>query len=105
MKKFLTVILLSLATFAQAENLKKAYVIGETEMLDIDKLQPHRTKFPETLKPYGRRFLVRDAEPIMLEGQASKGHVVIIKLIIWCWQKNGMARLLILPFAKFVKAR
>ncbi|WP_044024225.1 DUF1330 domain-containing protein [Actinobacillus ureae] len=78
MKKSLAVILLGITAFAQAESVKPAYVIGETEVLDIDKLQPYRTKMPETLKPYGGRFLARGAEPIMVEGQASKWRVVII---------------------------
>lgn len=56
-----------------------AYVIGETEVLDAQGLEPYRAQMIETLKPYGGEFIVRGSYPEVVEGAASKGRIAVVR--------------------------
>lgn len=78
MKKVLTTLALSTVA-ATAVAIPKAYVIGETEVLDAEKLEPYRQKMVKTLEAYGGKFIVRGSTPEVTEGEASKGRMAIIE--------------------------
>ena len=78
MKKILSILALSTIT-ATATAAPKAYVIGETEVLDATKLEPYRQQMVKTLDAYNGRFIVRGSTPEVTEGEASKGRMAIIE--------------------------
>lgn len=78
MKKVLSTLALSTVA-ATAVATPKAYVIGETEVLDAAKLEPYRQQMVKTLDAYGGKFIVRGSTPDVTEGEASKGRMAIIE--------------------------
>jgi uncharacterized protein (DUF1330 family) len=56
-----------------------AYVISELEVLDEEKMQEYRKLAEASIAEYGGRYLVRGAEPLIVEGAAAKTKVVIVE--------------------------
>lgn len=56
-----------------------AYVISELEVLDEEKMQEYRKLAEASITEYGGRYLVRGADPLIVEGAAAKTKVVIVE--------------------------
>ena len=68
------------SSYAQApsEGTRPAYYIGDLEVTDPEGIKPYRAQVESTLKPFGGRFLVRGGKVAQLEGEASRGRLVVI---------------------------
>lgn len=56
-----------------------AYVIADVEVLDPDQYKEYSRHVPDSLRPYGGRFLARGGATEVLEGRWEPKRVVIIE--------------------------
>jgi len=56
-----------------------AYVIADVEVLDREAIKEYQKRVPETLAPFGGRFLVRGGACETLEGDWQPQRVVVIE--------------------------
>jgi uncharacterized protein (DUF1330 family) len=65
------------AIHAQQANVPPGYFIGEVEVTNPTTMQKYGEKVPETLAPFNHRYIIRFGKTQALEGEPSKGIVVI----------------------------
>lgn len=63
---------------ASAEAARPAYYVADFEVTDPEGIKPYSAQVESTFKPYGSRFIVRGGQVTQLEGQASRGRLVVI---------------------------
>lgn len=56
-----------------------AYVIADIEVLEPEPLKAYQSRVPETLAPYGGRFLVRGGAHETIEGEWSAKRIVLLE--------------------------
>jgi uncharacterized protein (DUF1330 family) len=56
-----------------------AYVIADVEVVDPEEYKEYSSQVPDSLRPYGGRFLVRGGATEVLEGSWDPQRVVIIE--------------------------
>ncbi|HEX7043415.1 MAG TPA: DUF1330 domain-containing protein [Burkholderiales bacterium] len=56
-----------------------AYVIADVEVFDREAIKDYQQRVPETLAPFGGRFLVRGGACETLEGEWQPQRVVVIE--------------------------
>jgi uncharacterized protein (DUF1330 family) len=56
-----------------------AFYISELEVTDAEALKPYREQVDATFVPFSGRYVVRGGEIAPLEGEPTKGRVVVIK--------------------------
>lgn len=56
-----------------------AYVVGIIEVLDAEAYEDYRKLVPDSLAPYGGRFIARGGQHQVLEGALTPTRVVIIE--------------------------
>jgi uncharacterized protein (DUF1330 family) len=55
-----------------------AYIISEVEIVDADAGERYRTLAAQSIAAHGGRYIVRGAEPTMLEGQRPGAQRVVV---------------------------
>lgn len=56
-----------------------AYVIADIEVLEPEPLKAYQSRVPETLAPYGGRFLVRGGAHETIEGEWNARRIVVLE--------------------------
>jgi uncharacterized protein (DUF1330 family) len=56
-----------------------AYVISEVQILDERLANDYRSRAAESIEQYGGRYIVRGAEPDVVEGQGTSRRIVIVE--------------------------
>jgi uncharacterized protein (DUF1330 family) len=56
-----------------------AYIIADIDVQDAAKFEQYRARVPETLVPYGGRFVVRGGRVETLDGDWSPSRLVILE--------------------------
>src|SRR5688572_4414329 len=56
-----------------------AYVIADVEIIDADGFKQYSQQVPETLEPYGGRFLVRGGALETVEGNFRPKRIVVLE--------------------------
>ena len=72
-----TVLACAATLHAQPAKTAPAYLIVEVEVKDPNTFKKYATSIPETLAPFGGRFIVRGGKTDTLEGAAPKRIIVI----------------------------
>jgi uncharacterized protein (DUF1330 family) len=65
------------AIHAQQAKAPPGYFIAEVEVTDLATMKKYGEKVPETLAPFNSHYMVRGGKPQSLEGEPSKGLVII----------------------------
>src|SRR5215467_6891785 len=70
-----------MAAFAAQTSPAPAYYVGNVqEVKDAEAYKAYATKVPDTLTPFGGKFIVRGAEPVILDGSMKPpGYIVVIQ--------------------------
>jgi len=70
-----------MAAFAAQTSAPPAYYVGNVqEVKDPDAYKTYAGKVPETLTPFGGKFIVRGAEPVILDASRKPpGYIVVIQ--------------------------
>ncbi len=56
-----------------------AYMIAQVEITDPEAFKAYQARVPDTLKPYGGRYIVRGGETVVLEGDMPFPRIVVIE--------------------------
>jgi uncharacterized protein (DUF1330 family) len=73
----LALVMMSFATFAQAQGTKKAYLVAELDVTDAPAFQAYGGKAAESMKPYNGHILAR-GKPTNAEGNTPQTTSVIV---------------------------
>ena len=61
------------------EHQQPAYFIFDTQITDIERLQPYLSQVKETYEAFGGKMLVQGGALEVFEGQAPQGNIVILQ--------------------------
>ncbi len=56
-----------------------AYVIAQIEVTDAEQFEAYRRQVPETLQPYGGRYIIRGGQSETLEGDWQPKRLVVLE--------------------------